>query len=214
MIRLFFDIETIPCDDEHREQYLEILQKKYGNDEKSEEEIVGSMSFDGTFGRIFCIGYIKDDGVKQEKGMLRGDEKEILRSFWKLVEDVNLYVGHNVLGFDFPFIYKRSVIIGVKPSINLSLAKFRSFPIFDTQKEWSKWADNGASLDTVAKILGLPTSKDKMDGSMVWPYFQQGRLDEICEYCMKDVEVNRKVYYKMIFENPPEGNSETTEIPF
>jgi len=212
MIRLFFDIETIPCDDEHKEQYIEILQKKYGNDLKTPEEVMAGMSFDGTFGRIFCIGYIKDDGVKQEKGMLRGDEKEILQKFWKLVTDVN--VGHNILGFDLPFIYKRSVILGVKPSVNLSLAKFRSFPIFDTQKEWSKWADNGASLDTVAKVLGFPTSKDKMDGSMVWPYFKEGRLDEICEYCMKDVEVNRKVYYKMVFEELPESKPETSEIPF
>ena len=50
------------------------------------------------------------------------------------------------------------------------------------------------------KVLGFPTSKDEMDGSMVWPYFQEGRIDEICAYCMKDVELTRKVYYKMTFE--------------
>jgi len=59
------------------------------------------------------------------------------------------------------------------------------------------------SLNILAKVLDLPSSKDEMDGSMVWSYFQQGRLEEIYKYCMKDVELVRQVYYKMTFETAP-----------
>ena len=58
-------------------------------------------------------------------------------------------------------------------------------------------------LDTLAKVFGLPTSKDEMDGSMVADYFKQGKIEEIKKYCMKDVELTRKVYYKMTFEPMP-----------
>jgi len=82
----------------------------------------------------------------------------------------------------------------------LSFVRYRNIPIYDTMKEWDLWSFSKAqSLDTLAHVLGLPTSKDEMDGSMVWKYFQDGKMEDICKYCMKDVELTRQVYYKMNF---------------
>lgn len=204
MVKLFFDIETIPCEDDKKEEYVAIIKaknsKRNGNGRKTDEEIYHDMGLEGTFGRICCIGYLKEDG-EVTKEVVKGKEKEILKKFWKVAEDVDLFVGHNVFEFDLPFIYKRSIILGVKPSKNLNFAKYRNDPIFDTMSEWEKWSyGTKQRLDTLAKVLGLPTSKDEMDGSMVWDYFQKGKLEDICKYCMKDVELVRKVYYKMTFE--------------
>jgi len=118
---------------------------------------------------------------------------------------VDRFIGHNIWAFDLPFIYKRSIINGVKPRRDISFARYRNTPIYDTMMEWDLWnmKTYGQKLDTLAKVLGLPTSKDDMDGSMVWQYFQEGRIDEICRYCMKDVELTRKVYYRMTFEALP-----------
>lgn len=205
MIKLFFDIETLPSSDEHKEKHLSILKKKKGNGDKHDDLVHEETSFEGTFGRICCIGIIKEDerGVMQ-KEVFSGDEKEILTNFWKSAEGVHRYVGHNIWAFDLPFIYKRSIINGVKP-IPLNFARYRNIPIYDTMMEWELWnIMKSQKLDTLAHVLGLPTSKDEMDGSMVADYYKQGRIEEIKKYCMKDVELTRKVYYKMTFEQMPD----------
>jgi 3'-5' exonuclease len=204
MIKMFFDIETLPSSDEHRDGHLEILRKKKNNGELGDNEIHSMTSFEGTFGRICCIGIIKEDekGIIQ-KAVFSGTEKEILTDFWNAAGGVHRYVGHNVWAFDLPFIFKRSIINGVKP-IPLNFARYRNIPIYDTMMEWELWnVMKAQKLDTLAKVLGLPTSKDEMDGSMVADYFKEGRIEEIKKYCMKDVELTRKVYYKMTFEPMP-----------
>ncbi len=206
MINLFFDIETIPSADEHKEAHLEILKKKSMSTNKSDDEIHRMTSFEGTFGRICCIGIIKEvNGKETLKEVYSGTEKEILEKFWITAKDVDRFIGHNIWEFDLPFIFQRSIINGIKPRI-LNFARYRNVPIYDTMKEWSLWSfEKNQKLDTLAKVLGLPTSKDEMDGSMVWDYFQEGRIEEICKYCMKDVELTRKVYKKMVFEEEAES---------
>lgn len=206
MVNLFFDIETIPSADEHKEVHLEILKQK--NKGKTEEQMHTNTSLEGTFGRICCIGVIKEvDGKEVLKEVFSGDEKEILTKFWESAQGVHRFIGHNIWGFDLPFIYQRSIINGVRP-IQLNFARYRNTPIFDTMQEWDLWnydKDKKKSLDTLAKVLGFPTSKDEMNGSMVWDYYQKGKIDDICKYCMKDVELTRKVYKKMVFEDDEMG---------
>jgi 3'-5' exonuclease len=206
MIKLFFDIETIPSSEDQKAMYLEILKKKTSNGDKTDRQMYESTSFDGTFGRLCCIGVIKEgpQGILQQE-VLEGDEKEMLEKFWECARDVTRYVGHNIWAFDLPFIYKRSIINGVRPH-QLNFARYRNIPIYDTMMEWDLWNMDryrNVSLDTLSKVLGFPTSKDDMDGSMVWPYYKAGKMDKICQYCMKDVELTRKVYYKMTFEPVP-----------
>ena len=140
MIKLFFDIETIPSAEEQKETYIEILKKRNSNGSKTDEEIHESTSFEGTFGRICCIGVIKEDykGILH-KEVLSGDEKEILTKFWQIAKDVQRFVGHNIWGFDLPFIYKRSIINGVRPRTDISFARYRNTPIYDTMLEWELW---------------------------------------------------------------------------
>lgn len=214
MVKLFFDIETLPCDESIREIAVAVLRGRKNNEGKSEEELYHDTGLDGTFGKICCIGYIKEDG-EVTKGVLKGDETEILRQFWEIASDVNLFIGHNAWGFDLPFIFQRSIILGVKAR-NINMARYRDNPIYDTMKVWALWNmeyEKQHKLETLAKILGLPSSKEDMDGSMVWDYYQAGKLDDICKYCMKDVELTRQVYYKMVFEEMP-GEIQVEEVLF
>ncbi len=209
MIKLFFDIETIPSAEEHREIHIEIIKKLGSKKDKTVEEIYTETSFEGTFGRICCIGIIKegDNGIIQ-KEVFSGTEKEILTKFWKAAAGVHRFIGHNIWSFDLPFIYKRSIINGVKPRNDISFARYRNIPIYDTLAEWELWGYGKAQkLDTLAKVFELSTSKDEMDGSMVWDYFQKGKIEEIKKYCMKDVVLTRQVYYKMTFEQPPQTST-------
>ena len=159
MIKLFFDIETLPAAKEVHVVLQEIYDKRKNDGKKVKEfiEFVEDTSFDGAFGRICCISYgINDDTLKT----ICGEEKEMLIEFWKIAKNIDLFDGFNIIDFDMRFILQRSVIWGVKPTKELSFARYRSFPMFDLMYEWSKWnTQDKISLDTLAKALGLPSSK-------------------------------------------------------
>src|SRR5262245_9122304 len=138
-------------------------------------------------------------------GKFHLDEARILREFWARMERFHVatdrVVGHNVMGFDWPFILKRSRVHQIKPTRWLSLAKYRSTPIFDTMQEWSGWNyEPRISLDALARTLGLEGKTPGVDGSMIYPMWRQGRDQEIRDYATQDATLTREVYGRMIFE--------------
>ncbi len=193
MTRLIFDIETIPAD-RSKKDLIETLAKK------NKEDAFKDSGLDGNFGRIFCIAHIKEPPESNKAKIIKGEEKEILKEFWEIARDVDVFIGHNVMDFDLKFIYKRSIVHNIQPTRQLNFARYRSMPIYDTMREWEKWSMRSAtSLDTLANIFNFKTSKDKMCGSEVYGKYLEKKFDEIYEYCKKDVELTRKIYYKMNF---------------
>lgn len=202
MKKLFFDIETLPAAGDKMpliRQFYDDMVKKNGKKTATDfDTFFRNTSFSGEWGRIFCIGYAIDNEVAE---CLSGDEKKMLEDFWKIAQDCDLFIGHNVMEFDFRFIYKRSIINGVRPSQYLNFARYRNNPIFDTMKEWEKWGAQGTSLHKLSIALGIASPKEAgIDGSQVYDFFLAGKGDEICEYCKRDVEATRKVYKRMVFE--------------
>jgi hypothetical protein len=210
---MVLDVETIPADEAQRDALLYLYEKRVEKKRKRQErrgddveqanspedfeQFLLGTSFDGAFGRILCIAYAFDDGPVQA---LSGDEEDVLRQFWELARDADLFVGHNVMDFDLRFIYQRSVVCKVRPSRNLNFARYRSDPIYDTMREWVKWANATVGLEHVALALGLPTPKEGIDGSQVFEFYKAGKTDEIVEYCKRDVETTRAVYRRMTFK--------------
>lgn len=211
--KMYLDIETLPAHEDQHEA-LKFLHnkrrlKKNGGDncvdEKTDfEQYLLSTSVDGSFGRILCIGYaINNDPVDI---IYSENEKEILEKFWTIAKDMSLFVGHNILDFDLRFIYQRSIVNGVRPSVELNFARYRNFPIYDTMREWVKWANVMIGLEHVALALGIPTPKDGIDGSQVYSFYQKGKVQDILEYCKRDVEVTRAVYKRMTYDFTGEIN--------
>ena len=201
MKKLFLDIETLPAPQEKEEILKEIHQKRVRDkgEKKTFEEYLELSGFDGSFGRIACIGYAIDE---EETKVLPGDEKMMLENFWKIAKDIDLFVGFNILDFDLKFIYQRSIILDVKPARDLSFSRYRNSPIYDVMWELTKWSNLGkGSLDKLAKAFGFESSKDgSINGRNVAKAFEQGRINEIADYCKKDVDLTRKIYKRMVFE--------------
>jgi hypothetical protein len=178
-------------------------------------------SLNGDTGRLLCIGYIDEGcGLKPVKGVLGWDrergcfsdnEPEILRDFWEMMHTfrpcLDRIVGHNIYNFDLPFIYKRSVVCGVRPSIELNFARYRNQPIYDTMCEWEKWnLRHTISLDRLARVLGLESPKtDECDGSRIAELFARREYKTIRDYCLKDVITTRRIYRRMIFADVPDA---------
>ncbi len=206
-MKVFLDIETLPPE---RESSRETPAS--ANDDKEFRD----LALNGDRGRVLTIGLIiEKDGQETHRGLLGRerqtmmfhlDEARTLRAFWKLLRNFNsrrdLIVGHNIFDFDLLFLYKRSVIHCVRPTLELSFARYRSQPIFDTMHEWDKWrwSRKYASLDSLARVLNLESSKGQgIDGSRVYDKFCMGCHGEIADYCMRDVELVRQVYYRLTF---------------
>lgn len=206
-MKLFFDIETIPADEKIKDVAITQAlskQNRYQNSKKatkSKETLYRDTAISGDFGQIFCIGYAIDN---QNVEIIKGQEADILKTWWQIADSADLFIGHNIMDFDLRFIFKRSIINKIKPTarhLNLSFARYRNFPIYDTMREWEKWSASFISLDTLAKALGLESSKDGgIDGSRVYDYYLKKKYETIYEYCKRDVELTRKVYKRMVFE--------------
>lgn len=209
MRRIFVDIETLPPD---KGSIGVSVQEEIAS---CSDDDFRRLALDGDYGRVLTIGLNIEHGDKiihrgllgreRQTMMFHLDEARTLRAFWKLLKAFNphrdLIVGHNVLDFDLPFLYKRSIIHCVRPSVELSFARYRSQPIFDTMQQWNKWSPRKfVSLDRLAKVLGLESSKGQgIDGSRVYDKFCAGCHGEIADYCMRDVTLVREIYYRMSF---------------
>ncbi len=191
---LFLDIETVPTPEALAESGL--LDSQIQLDE---QEIIKRLSLSAVTARILCLGYAVEPPSNSSVEVVEGDEKEILQKFWQLAADCNLFVGHNVLDFDLRFLYQRSIIHRIKPSREISFARFRNAPVFDTMHEWSKWGRDLTSLDRLAKALNIASPKGELDGSKVYPYYRAGKLSEIYDYCKGDVETVRQIYRRLTF---------------
>ena len=173
---------------------------------RSENELYERSAFDGTFSRIICIGVLSFSDAMEPQGSLcwyGSNEKELLRQFWtRLAQDrPSLFITHNGLGFDLPFIKKRSVIHQVKPSVDVSLAKFRVEPVFDTMAVWSNWETRGwVKLDVLARALNVETKSGS--GKQVADLWAKGQRKEIAEYCLQDTYVTYACYCRMNFRQP------------
>ena len=123
---------------------------------------------------------------------------EILTDLNNLFDKVNTgryhLCGHNVKNFDIPYIQKRMIINGIKPSSFLPgyNTKPWEMKVVDTLEIWKFGNPSSlASLELMCSSLGVESSKDgEVTGNRVHEsYWIDGKLEQIKEYCEKDVDV-------------------------
>jgi len=174
--------------------------------QKKEDELYERSSFDGTFSRIVCIGMLifsDSMGPQGNVAWYGTNEKELLRRFWARIGDLRptLFITHNGLGFDIPFIKKRSIIHQIKPTMDINLARFRTEPVYDTMAIWSNWDTRGwVKLDVLARALNVETKSGS--GAQVAEMWAEGQAEAIAEYCLHDTYVTYACYQQMTFHQP------------
>lgn len=205
---LVYDIETIPQQDplsdiqqEELDKKLErYLEKNPSKDPKEAKKLL--MGTSPYFGEIVCIGLYKVDGDNKQSAALIGSEQKILRDFWKVLKKFEgVFVSYNGLQFDTPFIVKRSMKYGIKPSsINfLNTNKYKRFPQFDVQEVLAdyNWSDR-VTLRLACELLGVESPKEEgIAAKDVAEAFHSGRIQDIADYCVRDVIATYEVYKKI-----------------
>lgn len=122
-------------------------------------------------GQVLAIG-IKPAGKESHLILSDGTEAgetALLKEFWAIIAKAQMsafrrFIGHNIAGFDLPFLMQRSWVRGVAvPEGIFDQDRFLSRIFIDIQKKFTCGVHGQfVSLDTVARVLGIP-GKDLID---------------------------------------------------
>lgn len=217
---LVIDIETASSFEEYtsmdaRMQSLWNKKASYMQnvDERSPEELYFDKgAIFAEFGKVICISagvFTKEEdnsiGIRL-KSFAFETEKETLTAFNNLIEskfdskELRM-IAHNGKEFDFPFLCRRMLVneIDIPEALDIRDKKPWEINHIDTMELW-KFGDrkNFTSLDLLAALFGVESSKDDIDGSQVNEvYYKEGNLQRISKYCQRDVMVTAQVFLKL-----------------
>ena len=209
MNTLVFDIETVPDTDGARR--LLGLGDELTNGEVAElmfqrrrQATGGSDFLRHHLHRVVAISVVLRDGADTLKVRSLGepgdDEATLIDQFFRGIDHYHpTLVSWNGGGFDLPVLHYRGLLHGIQaPSywdtgdqysehrFNNYLGRFhwRHTDLMDALAGYQPRAN--VPLDEMATLMGFP-GKTGMDGSKVWPAFQQGDVEGIRAYCETDV---------------------------
>jgi uncharacterized protein YprB with RNaseH-like and TPR domain len=205
---LFIDIETVALTYKYNdldETSKELWNKKwqYSRDTSPEEQY-NKAGIYAEFAKVVCIGlgYYHQNKFRI-KTISSTNEVEILNQFAELLKShfntySHLLCAHNGKEFDFPFLCRRFLINNLPLPKILQIQGLKPWEVkhIDTMDLW-KFGDvkNFSSLNLLAHVLGIPSPKDEMDGSMVGQtFYEEKDLAKIAKYCQKDVITLARVY--------------------
>ena len=197
----------------------ESIDKWY--EEKRDEAAIAKIEktgLNGAFGEVMVIGYAIEDQYPNVlyREDISADEKEILEQFFakssKALKELAHHdnppvkvIGHNVLNFDLRFMFQRCVVLGIKPPqwfIRCVNASPYSEDVYDTMTQWAGFRGT-VSLSTLVDALGLQAKGaeigEEISGGMVWDFVQDGKIEEVANYCIGDVIRVQQAYKKMNF---------------
>lgn len=223
---IYLDAETIPDGDiedfelykEPPKNYKDPDKIKAWMEEQKEEQYL-KQAVDTNRAKFLTIGVaVNDDAPKVFVDLASYDELTILTEFeaflknereTKITEGVNedrytfndlIFVGHNIKKFDLQILFVKSIKYNLPllgELVHPARLRFNNGKSYDIMEIWGG-ADtqNYVSLDTVANTIGIQGKKG-MDGSMVYPKFKEGKIDEIIQYQKDDVILTRSVFKRM-----------------
>ena len=164
------------------------------------------------FGKIVSValGYLVEKQgryVLTISSLAADDERALLEKFNDYVRRFDLHINrangefagrrsvqlcaHNGREFDFPYLARRILINRLALPAVLQTQGKKPWEVthIDTMDLW-KFGDfkNYTSLDLLAAVFNIPSSKEEMDGSLVHTvYYDEHDLEKIARYCALDV---------------------------
>lgn len=216
---LFIDIETVAATNDYSslDERLKVQWSRKANFFRRDSQLTDEELFHeragihAEFGKIVSIAVGKyvdlesgELGLKT-KVYFDHNEAELLQCFKQMIEKfdaANLRLcAHNGKEFDYPYLCRRMLInsISLPAVLNLSGKRGWEVPHLDTMELW-KFGDykHFTSLDLLAALFQIPSSKDKIDGSQVnYVYHHDKDLEKISEYCRGDVIVLAQLFLRL-----------------
>lgn len=204
MKRLYFDIETGAAEDAVQFEPTFEASKVLKDPVKIAADIADKraawwdrLALSALTGQVLAIGWAGDDGevaiVTQTSTV---DEADVIRAFWNATTTAETLVGFNSNAFDLPFLWRRSIKLGIRIPDGIFEPNRRLFATnIDLMERWC-WFDNQArvSLDNLAKFLGFPPKKGS---GKHFAELMRENIHEAIEYLIYDVQLTRLIGRRM-----------------
>lgn len=160
------------------------------------QEIRDKAALDAVTGRVCAIGYLADSKEIIDTA-LDFDERELLVRFWniagKMRKENRKMIGHNITGFDVPFITRRSWILGVAVPDWITGPTGYLNPIFvDTMQAWQVGdRRHYIKLDRLARALNCGCKPSDCTGADFWMMLRGEGADReaAIEYLRNDLKL-------------------------
>lgn len=155
------------------------------------------MSLTPEFCRIVALGYgslhnteslVVGDRITEG---LMFDERRILEDFWSLAMRHKQVCGFNILNFDLPVIFMRSIILDVKPTRIFDMKPWGNDVIDLMKKRFPKSGAMG--LKKIATAMGIEIPAGDVDGSMVQELFESDP-QKLGVYVRSDVDLVKVIH--------------------
>ena len=136
--------------------------------------------------------------------IFRGSERELLEKFWTIVhapkgKPRSTLVSFYGRGYDGPMLSIRSAQLDVRPSRQLVPSRYSItdhcdlsdvLTFFGATREHYK-------LDYWCRRFDIESPKGSIDGSQVGRAYRDGKIEDIGEYCLRDVRATAALYKKL-----------------
>ena len=195
----FFDLEAVAREDIPKEalpQYkphagIKDSEKQDKREIGFYEKLKDKMTVDPFYARIVCGAFwIGDMSISTVN-----DEEEILRTFWRVVEESQGRIGgFNIKGYDLPLIFTRSIQLGIKSSRLIPIKKYGDnitdmmYILCGGDLAKAKSLQAYSSLFGIGVKCGKATDVPDMVANEEW--------DVLEEYCRHDAWLARELYNK------------------
>lgn len=225
-MKIFLDIETIPGQRSGMKEQMAADITPPGSMKRAEtielwereqkplliEERWRRTSFEGDRGEVICIGWAINDQPAQSISRELHENEGAMLAMWfgeiqKAIRESHgrlpTWIGHNVREFDLRFLFQRAVVLDVPPPFRLPHdVRPGAECVYDTMTAWAGWGGK-VSLDRLCAALGIPQKGSEIgediDGSKVWDFVRDGRIEEVATYCRADVERVRAIHHRLTF---------------
>lgn len=213
---LFFDIET------HRVKNWSDLSPAlrkafeahvYNDNEKNiyanvEQCFNEKAALHAEFSQVICVslGYEYENGFRVLSFSGR-DEVKILTELSETLDNFKnkwySLAGHNINGFDKPYLAKRYIINKMQVPKILNSMGLKPWEIsdVDTMQVWKFGSWSATSLEVISAALGIQCKSTEISGSNMYKYdIENMNWAELKMYCEEDVKSCYQIYKRIFYK--------------
>jgi hypothetical protein len=174
------------------------LTAEIRNQDSAREQLIQDqikkMSVTPEFNRIVAIGWrLNGETLSTVVDYDVITEETLLQLFWGTVRTCKSVCGYNILGFDLPTIFVRSMLLDVCPSRTFDMKPWGT-DVIDLMKK--RWPSSGSmKLKTLAACMRIPIPAGDVDGSQVEELWKNDPK-KLGEYVRSDVDLCAELHSK------------------
>lgn len=145
-------------------------------------------------------------------------EKQLLEDFWASASEYAVFVSFNGRAFDIPFLYIRSIALGVQPTVEIAQSRYvtkQAAPyhvdVFD-EFSFHGAVNKKPSLSSLCDAFGVQNPKLFMSGEDITEFFLAKKMAEIAQYNGQDVKAITALYEKWLHNLAPKSFINALEL--